>query len=291
VLNSPPRGIGATTIAKLEQEARKQGISLYKAIKLLLQADNLAAALKDKLSEFIKAVDGFGNRTYRNAAEMIKDIVESTGYLDDIEEERIQGILLLTTAAENTAVRDFLDRLSLLSAHDEIVPSHAVSLMPLHAARGLEFPVVFIVGVEEGIIPYFKSFDNPAEMQEERRLFYLGMTRAQDILCLSSVKRRRVYSKIQDQEPSRFMKDLPKDCCTWTERLPQKERKCTESLSIAPLKTAPMFIIGTRVKHPSWGVGIVRDCSGEGEEAKVTVNFPGVGIKRLAAKLANLERI
>ena len=128
-------------------------------------------------------------------------------------------------------------------------------------------------------------------MQEERRLFYVGMTRAKEILSLSSVKRRRVYSKIQEQEPSRFLSDMPKDCCTWVERIQQKEKPIRTSLPLGPCKKAPTFIVGSRVRHPAWGVGIVRDCCGEGEEAKVTVNFPGIGLKRLAAKLANLERI
>lgn len=222
---------------------------------------------------------------------MIKDIVEKTGYLDELEEERIQAILELSSSAENIASRDFIDRVSLSSASDEAPPAHAVTLMPLHNTKGIEFPVVFIIGLEEGTLPYFKAFDNASEMQEERRLLYVGMTRAKQILSLSSVKRRRVYSKIQEQEPSRFLADMPKDCCTWVERAQQKEKMVASSALHPPTKKAPSFIVGSRVKHPAWGVGIVRDCCGEGEEAKVTVNFPGIGLKRLAAKLANLERI
>ena len=187
--------------------------------------------------------------------------------------------------------RDFIDRVSLASASDEAPPARAVTLMPLHNTKGMEFPVVFIIGLEEGILPYFKAFDNAAEMQEERRLLYVGMTRAKQILSLSSVKRRRVYSKIQEQEPSRFLADMPKDCCTWVERSQQKEKAVVSTVLHPSAKKSPSFIVGSRVKHPAWGVGIVRDCCGEGEEAKVTVNFPGIGLKRLAAKLANLERI
>ena len=222
---------------------------------------------------------------------MIKDIVEKTGYLDDLEEERIQTILELASSAETVSSRDFADRVSLASASDEAPPDRAVTLMPLHNTKGVEFPVVFIVGLEEGILPYFKAFDNAAEMQEERRLLYVGMTRAKQILSLSSVKRRRVYSKIQEQEPSRFLADMPKDCCTWVERSQQKGKMVASAVLHTNAKKSPSFIVGSRVKHPSWGVGIVRDCCGEGEEAKVTVNFPGIGLKRLAARLANLERM
>jgi DNA helicase-2/ATP-dependent DNA helicase PcrA len=186
---------------------------------------------------------------------------------------------------------DFLDRISSPSANETPTPDKSVALLPLHNAKGLEYDVVFIIGLEEGILPYSKAFDNVAEMQEERRLFYVGMTRASQALYLSSSKRRRLYSKIQEHEPSRFLADIPRDCCTWVERAAQKEKKGAEKLIVVPHKKIPSFIIGARVKHPSWGEGIVRDCSGDGEETKVTVNFPGVGIKRLAAKLANLERI
>jgi len=291
IINSPPRGIGSTTLAKIEQEAKKNSLSLFRALKLMLQSNGVASSFKDKLANFVATVEDFSSHSYRSAADMVKDIVEKTGYLDDLEEERIQTILELASSAENAAVRDFVDRVSLASACDEALPTRAVSLLPLHNTKGVEFPVVFIIGLEEGILPYFKAFDNPAELQEERRLFYVGMTRAQQILSLSSVKRRRVYSKIQEQEPSRFLADMPKECCTWIERSNPKEKSLSAAIPVGLSKKAPSFIIGSRVKHPAWGVGIVRDCCGEGEEAKVTVNFPGIGLKRLAARLANLERI
>jgi DNA helicase II / ATP-dependent DNA helicase PcrA len=291
IINSPSRGIGTTTIAKIEQEAKKNSLSLFRALKLMLQSNSVATSFKDKLADFVATVEEFSSGSYRSASDMIKQIVEKTGYLDDIDEERIQAIIELATSAENLPVRDFIDRVTLSLASDEVLPDNQVSLLPLHNTKGVEFPVVFIIGLEEGILPYFKAFDNAAEMQEERRLFYVGMTRAKKILSLSSVKRRRVYSKIQEQEPSRFLADMPKDCCTWVERAQQKERTVKTALTLGPSKKAATFIVGSRVKHPAWGVGIVRDCCGDGEEAKVTVNFPGIGVKRLAAKLANLERI
>ncbi len=163
--------------------------------------------------------------------------------------------------------------------------------MTLHSAKGLEFPVVFVIGVEEGILPYFKAIDDVSEMQEERRLFYVGMTRAKDILCLTAAKRRRLYSKVQEQEPSRFLQDIPKDCCHWIEKVQQKTEAAPEPVKLPPKKPAAAYVVGCRVKHPSWGVGVVRDCCEEGNDMKLTVNFPGIGLKRLAAKYANLERI
>jgi DNA helicase-2/ATP-dependent DNA helicase PcrA len=163
--------------------------------------------------------------------------------------------------------------------------------MTLHSAKGLEFPVVFIIGLEEGILPYFKAVDDVSEIQEERRLLYVGMTRAKDILCLTGAKRRRLYSKAQEQEPSRFLADIPKPCCHWVDRVLEKAEGTSGTAAPPSRKAKPLFIAGCRVKHPAWGVGVVRDCSGEGEDTKVTVNFPNVGLKRLAARLANLERI
>ncbi|HMK61676.1 MAG TPA: UvrD-helicase domain-containing protein [Dissulfurispiraceae bacterium] len=291
IINSPSRGIGSTTISRIEQEAKKNSLSLFKALKSMLQANTVAASFKDKLAAFVKTIEDFSGSSYRSASDMIKDIVEKTGYLDELEEERIQSILELAASAENVSPRDFIDRISLTASTDDALPARAVTIMSLQNTKGVEFPVVFIIGIEEGILPYFKAFDNASEMQEERRLLYVGMTRAKNMLYMSSVKKRRVYSKIQEQEPSRFFADMPKDCCIWVERSQQKEKAVMSTMLQSSARKVPSFIVGSRVKHPAWGVGIVRDCCGEGEEAKVTVNFPGIGLKRLAAKLANLERI
>lgn len=291
IINNPSRGIGSSTISKIEQEAKKKSISLFGAILLMIESNGISSSLKGKLNEFIKIMDNISSVSYKNAANMIKDIVEKTGYLEDIEEERLQNIMDLASSSENISVKDFLDRASLISPSDSSAQNASVSLLTLHSAKGLEFPIVFIVGVEEGILPYFKALDNSSEMQEERRLFYVGMTRAKDILCLTSAKRRRLYSKIQEQEPSRFLQDIPKNCCNWIEK---NEQKIDAILSVVPLKPQnpiSMYTIGCRVKHPSWGIGIVRDCCGEGSDTKITVSFSGVGLKRLAVKYANIERI
>lgn len=291
IINSPPRGIGASTLSKIEQEAKKNSTSLFTAIKLMLKSNNVASSIKDKLNEFVKIMEGISSASYKTAADMLKDIIEKTGYIEDIEEDRLQNILELVSSAENIPVKDFADRVSLVSATDDSPQKTSVSLMTLHSAKGLEFSVVFIVGLEEGILPYFKAIDDISEMQEERRLFYVGMTRARDILCLTGAKRRRLYSKIQDQEPSRFLQDIPKDCCHWIEKVQQKAEVVPEPVKPLPKKPSPAYVVGCRVKHPAWGIGVVRDCCEEGNDTKLTVNFPGIGLKRLVAKYANLERL
>jgi DNA helicase-2/ATP-dependent DNA helicase PcrA len=292
IINSPPRGIGASTLAKIEQEAKKNSSSLFAAIGHMLEANNMSASLKDKIEGFVKIIDDLTKGSYKTAADMLKDIVERTGYLDNIEEERIQNIMELVSSAENISIKDFADRVSLVSLTDDKTNRSSVSLMTLHSAKGLEFPCVFLVGVEESILPYFKAINNSAEMEEERRLFYVGMTRARDLLCITNVKRRRMYSKIQEQEPSRFLTDIPKSCCQWIEKSSDKpESRSDKAIAVGAEKAVPLYITGCRVKHPSWGIGVVRDCCGEGDDMKVTVNFPGIGLKRLVAKFANLERV
>ncbi len=292
IINLPPRGIGISTLSKIEQEAKKNSISMFAALKSMLSANNFSPTLREKIREFIDVIDNISVNNYKSAADMLKDIGERAGYLETLEEDRLQNVLELLSSAENISVKDFIDKVSLISSLDTTVQSNTVSLLTLHSAKGLEFPVVFIVGVEEGILPYFKTFDDLSELQEERRLFYVGMTRAKDILCLSSAKRRRLYSKIKEQEPSRFIKDIPKECCNWIEKIKQKtEIAQTVSNSSTTKQTIPMYVVGTKVRHPSWGIGIVRDCQEDGENTKITVSFAGVGLKRLIAKFANLERI
>ncbi|MFZ5997422.1 MAG: UvrD-helicase domain-containing protein [Nitrospirota bacterium] len=301
VINSPSRGIGASTLSKIEQEAKKTSVSLFTALQAMLKANTIATTFKEKLQEFVKLITDLSAVPYKSAADMFKDIVEKTGYIEDIEEDRLQNIMELIASAEGVSVKDYVERASLSPTPGNEQPKRpSVTLMTLHSAKGLEFPVVFIVGVEEGILPYFKAIDDETEMHEERRLLYVGMTRARDILCLNGVKKRKLYSRVQDQEPSRFLNDIPRECCQWIEKtFTQKP----ETAAARPVKVpchspaaprvaaGPAYVIGSKVKHPSWGVGIVRDCCGDGDDSKVTVNFPSVGLKRLSVKHANLERM
>ncbi len=290
IINTPPRGIGASALSKIETEAKKNSCSYYDAIKMMVKDESLQENLKEKLSSFINLIENLSRKEYKTAALMIKEILNATGYLEEIEEDRIQNVLELLSSAEKLTVREFLDKISLISSVDTLEnKKQYVSLLTLHAAKGLEFSVVFIAGCEEGIIPYFKAKEDPAEVQEERRLFYVGMTRAKDMLFLTTAKHRKLYSKVQNQEPSSFIKDIPVDYCTCI-------RKDYSTFSTAKqeketIKVKPPFMIGCKVKHPVWGIGVVRDCSGEGEDLKVVVNFPGIGVKKLAPKIANLERV
>jgi len=293
IINNPQRGISNATFSKIEHEARKKSLSLFDAIKLAVRSDSFTQAVKDRLSEFTKLVEVFSSKKYRHAADIILDILKKTKYGETLEEDKKRNIEKLVSFCGERGVKEFLDKVSLCTNLDEISRGDYVSLMTLHCAKGLEFPVVFILGLEEGVLPYCKALKREEDVSEERRLLYVGMTRAQDILWLTSAHKRKLYAKVQEQEPSRFLRDIPKECCKWLEKV-----RDYNTLHLTPVmkKVKPkamlaFYTTGCRVKHPMWGIGIVRDCYGDGEDQRVMVNFPNFGVKKLAVRFANLERL
>ncbi len=293
IINTPARGIGSSTLTRIEQEAKKKSLSLFNISKAMLRGDNFPVPVKDKLSEFIKLIETFSSERFRYASDMLKFIFEKSGYAEIIDEEKLKNISELIDSAEGIEIKEFIDKVSLFTNMDETCKHDYVSLMTIHNAKGLEFPVVFITGLEEGLLPYFKALNSEDEINEERRLFYVGMTRAKDMLWLTGASKRKLYSKIQDQDPSRFLKDIPRECCNWIEKITGRHTiKLTPiKKKIIPKDTFTLYTTGCRVKHPAWGVGVVRDCYGDGEDLKVIINFPKIGIKRLAVRFANLEKI
>ncbi len=293
IINCPPRGIGAATLAKIENEAKKKSVCLYDTLKACMRSNGIVTATKEKIGSLVGFVEKLSSTSFDSASDLLKAIIEKTGYASILDDEKRQNVAELISSAEGKDVRDFVDRVSLLTNVDESTADNRVSLMTLHNAKGLEFPVVFVAGLEEGILPYFKANGNEDEIAEERRLFYVGMTRAKDLLLLTGARRRRLYSRIQDQEPSRFLKDMPKSYCQWIEKVaePHPFRGRTDKKKPEAKKVKPLFSSGCRVKHPVWGIGVIRDCYGDGEDQKVMVNFPNIGVKRLSLKLANLTKI
>ncbi|MDO9287426.1 MAG: UvrD-helicase domain-containing protein [Thermodesulfovibrionales bacterium] len=292
IINCPPRGIGAATLSKIEHEAKKKSLSLFNAIKAILKVNGVAVSAREKLNGFIHLVEKIVSADYSSAADMLEEIVDKTKYIDFIGEEKAQNIHELIAAAEGKDINEFSDSAALVTAMDSRNAENSVSLMTLHSTKGLEFPVVFVGGLEDGLLPYFKALDNKEELAEERRLFYVGMTRAKDILWLTGAKKRRLYNtKIQEQEPSRFLNDIPPHCCQWTEKSASPQPVAMPVKRIVKLSTPRLYMAGCRVKHPKWGSGVVRECYGDGDEQKVMVNFPNVGIKRLCLRFANLEKI
>lgn len=293
IINTPPRGIGAAILNRIEQDAKKKSLPLFDTVKSNLRGDHFTQAVKAKLADFIKMIERVSSAKYKSAADMVRTMYEKSGYAEVLDEERVKNIEELISSAEGMDIKEFLDRVSLITSFDDTCGEECISLMTLHNAKGLEFPVVFIIGIEEGVLPYFKAMKNEEEIAEERRLFYVGMTRAQDVLWLTGATKRRLYAKFQDQEPSRFLRDIPRECCHWIDKISgHLAVKVTHVKKDGHLRDGFSFYnAGCRVKHPAWGVGVVRDCYGDGDDQKVMVNFPNFGVKRLAVRFANLEKM
>ena len=291
IINCPPRGIGAATINRIENEAKKKDKSLLETMKQMANDNGTVTAVREKIRGFVKVMEGLMSYKDTEVSKLLWQVFEKTGYLKWVEKERAENLMELVNSAGGMELQSFIDIAALLSGIDEPHAGDVVSLMTLHSAKGLEFPVVFIAGVEDGLLPHFHAVKNPEELQEERRLFYVGMTRAKDLLVLSSARKRRLYSLVQKQEPSRFLSEIPANCYCCIERKPKAETFPVSVKMPMTFYTSKPFVTGTRVKHPKWGVGVVRDCYGETDDLKVMVNFTSVGVKRLSLKFANLEKL
>ncbi len=291
VINCPARGIGATTVTKIENEAKKKDKGMFEIMKHMTNGGGTVAGIKEKIGSFVKLIEIFMNSKHNDAASLLKLILEKTDYLKWVGEERVDNVMELVDSTEGKDLQNFIDTAALYSSMDGSHEGDFISLMTLHSAKGLEFPVVFITGIEDGLLPHFHAVKNPDELQEERRLFYVGMTRAQDLLVLSAARKRKLYSLVQKQEPSRFLNEIPQECYYFIEKKPVKEI-IPASLKIpVPVVSTELFETGSRVRHPKWGLGVVRDCYGDCDDVKVMVNFPSVGIKRLSLKFAHLEKL
>jgi DNA helicase-2/ATP-dependent DNA helicase PcrA len=292
IVNCPPRQIGAATITRVENEARKREESLYQTMKYIMKSSGYTNSLKDKISSFVSIIDGLIDHKETPVPELIDMIFKKSGYPEWIGEDKADNLGELRKFSEGKDLKSFLDTASLFSGIDDNNSDDSVSLMTLHSAKGLEFPVVFLAGIEDGLMPHFHAIKDPEELDEERRLFYVGVTRAQDMLVLTGARKRRLYTSIQEQTPSRFLADIPAGCYQCIEKRPRADAISSDVLKAAVNNSSiSPYVAGSRVRHPKWGVGVVRDSYGETDDVKVMVNFSSVGIKRLSLKFANLERI
>lgn len=327
IINTPPRGIGKTTVDTLIDLAAQREQSLWQVIgtivdeeKLPLRSRRALRAFRTMMEEFIESAETLG------ASGLLQTIVEKTGYLEGLREEgtdealaRVDNVRELMNAAQESEereenLRDFLDNAALVSDQDDYDETAPVTLMTLHTAKGLEFPVVFIIGLEDGLFPHSRSLNEQSSLEEERRLFYVGMTRAEEQLYLTASRYRRTFGTMEPvvSEVSRFLGEIPPDLVSglfesepvyesrekvaWagnSYNTPGAMRQALESrvasTSGAKRRGKPGFSQGTRVKHPKYGFGTVLRSEGTGSDAKVTVSFNNFGLKKLVAKYASLE--
>jgi DNA helicase-2/ATP-dependent DNA helicase PcrA len=213
--------------------------------------------------------------------------------------ENVQELRRVAMEYSTRTLDEFLENVALVADQDTIKENvNAPTLLTLHAAKGLEFGAVFIVGLDDGILPHSRSFDEPEEMEEERRLFYVGITRAKDRLYLVRSMQRGGRGYAEETYPSRFLDDIPENLLVGRSRTGKGLRgRSSESLWAASRNTKSASVVdarfraGTRVKHPIWGEGIVLDSRLQDDDEILDVVFESVGVKRLAASLANLSII
>ena len=307
MINVPGRGIGQGTLSQLRAWARSHDTSLYDSLKQVVTGKALSPRITQALSRFTTLIDELMAKSHGlSLAELLDEILEHIGYREYLlekedGEDRWENIMELKSVAREysglnpeEALATFLEKISLVADIDELdEKADAVTLITLHQAKGLEFPVVFIVGMEEGILPHRKSFDDPEEMEEERRLCYVGMTRAEKQLYLLHSYRRSLFGGSVNP-PSRFLQDISPHLVTtqglWEEEslgLPATvySQSPINSLSTLGLK------VGDWVHHSKFGDGIVMDCLPDRGDQVVTVAFEEAGVKKLLLSLAKLEKI
>ena len=226
IVNVPKRSIGDTTVKRLQDFADKEDISLFEAVKRIQEDTEIPPRTRSKLSEFAELIMKFKEASTRyNLREFVTLVIEKSGYLAELQlqntpesEADIENLQELVNVAEefvpedeNNVLGEFLTQISLVSDIDSMDNiANNVTLMTLHAAKGLEFPVVFLAGMDEGVFPHQRTFNIPSEMEEERRLMYVGVTRAEEKLYLTSAKRRQMWGEYKYYNPSRFIEEIPR---------------------------------------------------------------------------------
>ena len=319
IVNVPKRGIGDASVARLAAWAQVNRVSFAEAIDRAEEAGLSATALRgaQQLSAMLAELRPLVSTV--NPADFLQLVADRSGYMAELVAEhsheadgRIENIAELGgVAGEFDDVVGFLETVALVSDSDEIEGDGTrVSLMTLHTAKGLEFPAVFVVGLEDGIFPHSRSLGEPDELEEERRLFYVGITRARRHLAVSHAWVRTIFGRTQHNIPSRFLAEIPSDLVndvglvtTREQRnLSNDERRGQSYLATAPLSPRPSgprassgaealgLVAGDLVVHDHWGDGVVIDTKGEGSRAQATVDFTSVGKKSLLLSATPLRR-
>ena len=303
-LGTPRRGVGEGTLQKLRAFAAAHGGSLWEALQRVEEVPQLGAASRRAVRSFVELLRDLQARAQRaRAAELVEEILERTGYRASLEEEgteeaqtRLENVRELVTVAQeyeaatgDASLESFLEHLSLVTdadTYDET--ADRVVLMTLHAAKGLEFRAVFLCGLEEGIFPHVRSLDDPRQLEEERRLAYVGITRAKERLHLTYARVRSLFGRSTANVPSRFLEEVPEDVL---ERVQPGPRPWEAAAASRPTRDVPELSVGDLVRHRHFGTGRVLEVEGEGQTAVATVAFEGVGVKRLALGYAPLDRV
>ena len=310
VINVPHRAIGEKTVERLRNHAAANGGTLWDACERAATTGGIAGLSGRSLAavqSFVQIIEALRAQREEPLPSLLDAVLKATGYArflqdgDPDAEERIENILELrgvmseyeeVAGEDDNGLAPFLRDVALVADVDEMKSEvDAVTLITLHTAKGLEFPVVFISGMEEGILPHFRSFDDPRQMEEERRLAYVGITRAMDLLYLSRAYRRFVFGNQSANPPSRFLADIPR---LLTRPYGSTPRSYMETATAEPLPGAggdaegALWIAGDRVSHPKFGSGTVVSSQPNGVDVELVVTFESAGVRRLLQSYAKL---
>lgn len=319
IINVPKRSIGATTVSKLQDYARENGTSLFMTLTQLHLVDTIKGKTKEKLEEFgILIFTLVAEMDDKSVLDILEAILDRTGYLAQLEEstdpqdqaraENIGELLSVAKDFQDTnptgTVEDFLEQVALVNDVDSFEQEESkVTLMTLHAAKGLEFPIVFLGGLEEGLFPHSRTLMNPEEIEEERRLAYVGITRAEKELYISNATTRTVFGRTSSYLPSRFIDEIPAelvDSLRAKRRTPDDIKPTVpRHMSVASRPVTKPIIrneviadwkVGDTAIHSKWGNGKVVNVSGEGAGMKLTIEFPTQGVRVVMAKFAPVKK-
>lgn len=335
IINVPPRGIGAATLERVADLAEQQRITLFEAFEQAGSSGLLATGPRVKVAAFVELLQRFRRMAGTSTLpELVRTVLEESGYLerlrqsrDEDDAERLENLAQLVSAVEEfssgnpeAGLADFLEQVALVSDLERGETGRpSVTLMTLHAAKGLEFKAVFMVGMEERLFPHVRALDDPDGMEEERRLCYVGMTRARERLYLLHARRRMIFGQEQANLPSRFLKEIPAELLEdgqgargqvpeksrQTDRTPDSGPRPLPSHNLAALASLAAEVelvpepaeeygsgihLGMKVRHAKFGVGTVRKIEGRGDDQKVIVWFANGGPKKLLVRFAGLER-
>ena len=319
IINVPKRSIGATTVAKLQDYARANGTSLFMTLTQLHLVDSIKGKTKEKLEEFgILIFTLVAEMEDRTVLDILEAILDRTGYLAQLEEstdpqdqaraENIGELLSVAKDFQDTnpsgTVEDFLEQVALVNDVDSFEQEESkVTLMTLHAAKGLEFPIVFLGGLEEGLFPHSRTLMNPEEIEEERRLAYVGITRAEKELYISNATTRTVFGRTSSYLPSRFIDEIPEelvDGLRAKRKVPDDiKRHVPQHMSVTSRPVTKPIVrneviadwkVGDTAIHSKWGNGKVINVAGEGAGMKLTIEFPTQGVRVVMAKFAPVKK-
>lgn len=333
IINVPKRGIGDASLAKIQAYAAANNVSLFEAVSNAAAIDGLSSRFVSKLDDLAGIIFELMNLASEAPVEdLIDRVLRDTGYLEELENERtpqaqsrIDNLHELISVAQEFAaseeennLENFLAHVALVSDIDDTeLGEDAITLMTLHSSKGLEFPVVFLVGMEEGLFPHARTLMDETEIEEERRLCYVGITRAKEKLFLSSTKMRTIYGNTVTYPPSRFLQEIPARLVKTIKRQerfsalenfkqvsekysarPQKPASTFNPHSFMPQKpaaaaggTGTRFNTGDRVSHSKWGEGMVVSVKDSPDGQEVKVAFAGAGVRSLLTKYAVLKKL